>query len=750
MYTSSDSRNSSPTKPKMFQRFLRGGTVKDKVQSDSFGGNEIQKKELGTISTTQYSSPSQQLRFSKFGSVAGGESRHEPSPVRSCASNRESHHPSTGTRLPVRKMSPTPTATTRRRFPPTSPYNNISTTAVVGGNEPLNTKSSSSSFIGLSKSLSGLSLSSVEKTLKKVNSNVVYKQTVLSSDSIDGMSVTSRNSLKRGLKKQSPSSSGSGEGGFSIAKRFTTSATDRKRTPFNITSRSSSAPPTKAPSDELAMDFFNDEQQHQKQQWQLQQPQKQPKTRRSNFSTSPPRSFLVNNEKQQSVTSPLSEGHNSSQYSSENNIHSPPAQSTKESRSHNNNSKKKTDKEAALTFREDATAREVLEAIAAQKEKSQKNDGKRNIQSSSASSHVENNTDESIRSSNNHDTTTYTAMSFALDLVGGLGAAVQTCSQCACGEGDESLFQESSSAGISTFTQNVSLMTMDTYEKEQLLEDIERFERLNSFDTHGTMNTTTTTGTTETGFTSVLTGYTGMTGMSDTMDDDSKIMPVEAVKDSYIKKQGNYKTNEATSVSEKKKRKKRKKKKKKKRKKLVGFEYPPISTLKEIPRVNSEERKKLFFTEDELEQYESDRRYNVSDDVEVVAVEGSDSDEEESDSDSDDDDDDEEEDEEDSIDVWISKKKDSVGKHRNQNGGGSALRQGRYSQTPPRAGIGNTDSNHSRSLSAPRFRSKRSDDQNNAIQQTKSSKSSSDDGENTKAKKLKGVQIYLRQRSKAT
>lgn len=746
MYTSSDSRNSSPTKPKMFQRFLRGGTVKDKVQSHSFGGNEIQKKERDTIS---YPSPSPQPRFSKFGSVAAGaESRHEPSPVRSSSSNRESRHTSTsGTHLPVRRMSPTPTSTstTRRRFPPTSPYNNISTTAVVGGNEPLNIKSSSSSLIGLSKSLSGISLTSVEKTLKKVNSNVVYKQSVLASDSIDGMSVTSRNSLKRGLKKQSHSSNGSGEGGISFSKRFANSATDRKRTPFNISSRSSSAPPTNAPSDELVMDFSNDEPQKQKQQRQLQQPQNQLKTHRSSFSASPPRSFLVSNEKQQSITSPLSEGHNSIQDTSENNIHSPPAQSTKESRSSKSNRKKKINKEEPLTFREDATAREVLEAIAAQKEKSRKNDGKKNTKSSSASSHVANSIDERvISSSNNQNTNSYTAVSFALDLVGGLGAAVQTCSQCACGEGDESLYQESSSAGLSTFTRNASLITMDTYEKEQLLEDIERFERLNSFDTLGTMNTTTTAGTTDTGYTSVLTGFTGMTGVSDTLDDDSKLMPIESVKDSYIKKQVNNKTNETTSVSEKKKRKKRKKKKKK-RKKLVGFEYPPISTLKEIPRVNSEERKKLFFTEDELEEYESDRKYNVSDDVEVVAVEGSDSDEEESDSDSDD-----EEEEEDSIDKWISGEKDTVGKNRNKNGGGSALRQGRYSQTPPRAGIGNTDSNSSRSISAPRFRPKRPDDQNNTIQQTKPSKSSSDDGENTKAKKLKGVQIYLRQRSKAT
>ena len=40
----------------------------------------------------------------------------------------------------------------------------------------------------------------------------------------------------------------------------------------------------------------------------------------------------------------------------------------------------------------------------------------------------------------------------------------------------------------------------------------------------------------------------------------------------------------------------------------------------------------MFFTEDELDEYEKDRRYNISDDVEVVAVEGFDSDDDDSDS----------------------------------------------------------------------------------------------------------------------
>jgi hypothetical protein len=236
---------------------------------------------------------------------------------------------------------------------------------------------------------------------------------------------------------------------------------------------------------------------------------------------------------------------------------------------------------------------------------------------------------------------------------------------------------------------------------------------------------------------------TGMTG--GTMDDDGNPISAEAMKDHLLRKQVTNKLSEAAS-GDKKKRKKKKKKKKKKRNKVVGFEYPPISTMKEIPRITSEERKKLFFTEDELEEYEADRRYNVSDDVEVVAVEGSDSEDDESETDSEEDDDDD--DDEDSIDKWITGKNDTYGKQGNT----SALRQGRYannnnqeSATAKQTGESN------RAPSTPRARSNKSEDDNQQPPSLTTSKtcSNSNEGEG-RGKKLKGVQIYLRQRSKAT
>jgi hypothetical protein len=57
---------------------------------------------------------------------------------------------------------------------------------------------------------------------------------------------------------------------------------------------------------------------------------------------------------------------------------------------------------------------------------------------------------------------------------------------------------------------------------------------------------------------------------------------------------------------------------------LVQFDYPPISSLKQCPRVHPDELPGLFFTEEELDQYEDDRRSTFTvDDVEVVAVSSS-------------------------------------------------------------------------------------------------------------------------------
>jgi hypothetical protein len=57
------------------------------------------------------------------------------------------------------------------------------------------------------------------------------------------------------------------------------------------------------------------------------------------------------------------------------------------------------------------------------------------------------------------------------------------------------------------------------------------------------------------------------------------------------------------------------------RKRVVKFDYPPISSLRECPRANREDLPNLFFTEEELDEIEADRSSaNIADDVEIVAV----------------------------------------------------------------------------------------------------------------------------------
>ena len=57
------------------------------------------------------------------------------------------------------------------------------------------------------------------------------------------------------------------------------------------------------------------------------------------------------------------------------------------------------------------------------------------------------------------------------------------------------------------------------------------------------------------------------------------------------------------------------------RKRVVRFDYPPISSLRECPRTQPEQIEDLFFTEHELEQIEDDRYSTISaDDVEIVAI----------------------------------------------------------------------------------------------------------------------------------
>jgi hypothetical protein len=56
-------------------------------------------------------------------------------------------------------------------------------------------------------------------------------------------------------------------------------------------------------------------------------------------------------------------------------------------------------------------------------------------------------------------------------------------------------------------------------------------------------------------------------------------------------------------------------------KRSVKFAYPPITSLKQCPRIDPEELDILFFSDEELATYEHDRRSTgVVDDVEIVAI----------------------------------------------------------------------------------------------------------------------------------
>jgi len=78
---------------------------------------------------------------------------------------------------------------------------------------------------------------------------------------------------------------------------------------------------------------------------------------------------------------------------------------------------------------------------------------------------------------------------------------------------------------------------------------------------------------------------------------------------------------EATLKKQKEKGPNKKKKRRGRRKRLVKFDYPPVKSLRQYSRPNPEDLPNLFFTEDELDQIEDDRYSTMStDDIEIVAV----------------------------------------------------------------------------------------------------------------------------------
>lgn len=99
-------------------------------------------------------------------------------------------------------------------------------------------------------------------------------------------------------------------------------------------------------------------------------------------------------------------------------------------------------------------------------------------------------------------------------------------------------------------------------------------------------------------------------------DDNGQRIDPLLVEARALKKQQYQSQNEGGSLPKAKTRKRRER-----RKKVVRFDYPPIKSLRQYTRPDPEDLPKLFFTEDELDQIEDDRYSTMStDDIEIVAV----------------------------------------------------------------------------------------------------------------------------------
>mmetsp|Transcript_8740 Transcript_8740/g.12417 ORF Transcript_8740/g.12417 Transcript_8740/m.12417 type:complete len:862 (-) Transcript_8740:44-2629(-) len=138
----------------------------------------------------------------------------------------------------------------------------------------------------------------------------------------------------------------------------------------------------------------------------------------------------------------------------------------------------------------------------------------------------------------------------------------------------------------------------------------------------------------------------------------------------------------------------------------VQFEYPPISALRECPRLTEEECKQLFFTEEELDTYDRDRREIISDDVEMVAV----------------------------VEKNVAEKING----RKNEGTTTKSNQKKEINSKKRSGFNHSTKDNSKGNSG-----------NSSVVDTEEneSQSSTNTSRHDSSSKLKGVQIYLRQRS---
>jgi hypothetical protein len=142
-------------------------------------------------------------------------------------------------------------------------------------------------------------------------------------------------------------------------------------------------------------------------------------------------------------------------------------------------------------------------------------------------------------------------------------------------------------------------------DEEEEFDEAKQIQRLGSWNTLETSVTAVTEGTNDAD-TAVSVGRdSGLSQHTTVYDDDGN--PIPGVLLDLTKERRSKRTTAKKMPA--------------RRKRIVQFDYPPISSLRECPRPDPRDLPHLFFTEDELNQIEDDRAStHVADDVEVVAV----------------------------------------------------------------------------------------------------------------------------------
>lgn len=236
--------------------------------------------------------------------------------------------------------------------------------------------------------------------------------------------------------------------------------------------------------------------------------------------------------------------------------------------------------------------------------------------------------------------------------------------------------------------------TLDTLQEEN-----NQIRRLGSW---GTINTVGTGGTTDTDLNSLESAKAPIEiqfGIED--DDGNTIDPVLLQK-----------------------AKKHREKRSSRREKLVKFDYPPIKSLRQCPRADPADLPDLFFTEGELDQIEDDRFSTMStDDIEIVAVSSS-------------------------APVEEAPRGRGSGKSSPKSKPSPTFAANTFSKSPITVREPPEHGRKSRGRTSTPYRRRRDEDDEEADFPTHSSKSASATSNNTRL--VKGVQIYLRERSTGT